>query len=223
MVVKDKKNNFNGKNKRPHVIWGLCLLGLGSIIYFCFRPNIIIFDMFNIRFDSLHHSNNNVVNYLIYCLPDGFWFSALLLIQFGISNNPYNFMFLLCVLSPFILEICQITFLPGTFDWFDIITYLLTLIIFCLCVKRKSPSFKHQCSLHLLFQPWEAVLHSLRQVAVVAILLTLIQRPLNLVPESVLLAVERDILCETGKRKRVFAVDREKPLHFLIKNKNRGC
>lgn len=127
---------------RTYIIFGFCLLLLGISLYLSFRQDTIIFDFLNIRTGFLHHPETGFFHYLIYSLPDGLWFASLLLIQIGISGNPFSWMMIVCALSPFILEVGQLTFLPGTFDWNDIITYLLTLIIVYLCIRRKFTLFK---------------------------------------------------------------------------------
>lgn len=127
---------------RIYILRGLFLFLLGCAFYLFFRSDVLAFNVLRIHPFCFHHSKNILSNFLIYCLPDGLWFASLLFVQLGISSDMDVFMLLLCIVAPFLLEIGQIAFLPGTFDWNDMLIYLLTLIIVYLCVKREFSLFK---------------------------------------------------------------------------------
>lgn len=85
--------------------------------------------------------SKNLYNYfLVYCLPDALWYMSLLLLQTfflaekGLLNR---LLIIIAIILPFLLEIFQyFEIISGTFDWYDILTYCLTLIFYLLCLKN---------------------------------------------------------------------------------------
>ena len=76
---------------------------------------------------------------LLYCFPDGLWYAALLILQSSLVNQEKTgkIMLLLSMLLPFMLEFAQLFgLIPGTFDCYDLITYLIILILFIPCAKK---------------------------------------------------------------------------------------
>ena len=77
--------------------------------------------------------------WLVYCLPDGLWYLALLLVQQQMvyaKSVVSRAIFAAAIALPFVLEGLQAArLIPGTFDYMDILTYLLTLILF-ICLKK---------------------------------------------------------------------------------------
>lgn len=125
-------------------IFALASLLAGAIIYITCRTHIIFVEWLHMdAFPSWQaNTSNPFIYWLVFCLPDGLWYLALLLIQQRLLIKK-SFISRICaitaVLSPFVIEWFQaLHWMRGTFDWFDIITYLLILIIFLLCVKRNS-------------------------------------------------------------------------------------
>lgn len=129
----------------------------GGAIYVIFRSNIIFFDWIPSAFiDTLNYGAQKdlslVEYFIIYSLPDALWYGALLLTEscFLDSTTGSKCIFGVGVLLPFALELAQIQKdVPGTFDMFDILAYLLTLTIFIilnkpLCVNLKFK--KHSSS-----------------------------------------------------------------------------
>lgn len=131
-------------------ITAFALLLVGASIYLLFRQDAIFVSW--IDADILQHlhvdipdgCNRYIIYILLYCLPDALWYAALLVLQkpfirYGLLNR---LLFCICVILPFAMEILQyFGFMPGTFDWFDILTYFTTLIILILCERV------HFCSL----------------------------------------------------------------------------
>lgn len=132
------------------VITAIVFLLVGASIYLFFRQNVIFLswvdpDTLNCLQIKLSDNLNEPLTYvLLYCLPDALWYAALLMLQipfyrYGIVNK---LLFYVCVLLPYVLEILQYGgLMSGTFDWFDILTYTITLTILILCEK------KHFCNL----------------------------------------------------------------------------
>ena len=118
----------------------LLLIGVG--IYFFFRTPIIAFSKLHIASGEyiVSNTNNPLVYFMVFCLPDALWYMSLLLVQiFFLKEKGWLNRLLvgIAVSLPFLLETGQyFGCVSGTFDWFDIITYCLTLIIFLLCSRK---------------------------------------------------------------------------------------
>ena len=131
---------------RNVIIAGILIVA-GSIVYLFFRPNIILFNKLGMtNFLSgiqieVNVSQNFFVYFLMYCLSDVLWYAALLILAstFYVKEVLVSkILFATMVLMPFVLELLQLArLLPGTFDWYDIVFYCITLIIFVLLWIRK--------------------------------------------------------------------------------------
>jgi hypothetical protein len=125
------------------LLGALLLLLIGAGIYYFFRSPIIAFTLFNIAPDKYIASNTNnpFIYFMVFCLPDALWYMSLLLIQtFFLKEKGWSNRVLvgIAISLPFLLEIGQnFGVIPGIFDWFDIITYCITLILF-LCLRKTS-------------------------------------------------------------------------------------
>ena len=119
---------------------------LGAIIYMLFRPEVLFLVHFpndfiskiSIDIDASVISTCPFMYFVVFCLPDALWYAALLIFQSAIyvDNLTSKLVLVFSILFPFIHESMQkIGMLSGTFDWLDIITYLLTLILL-LCTKK---------------------------------------------------------------------------------------
>lgn len=118
----------------------VCLL-LGTGIYYFFRTPIIAFAKLHITQGEMQTINkdNPFIYFLVYCLPDALWYMSLLLVQtFFLKETGWLNRLLVGIAFclPFLLEIGQyLGLISGTFDWLDIITYCITLILF-LCLRK---------------------------------------------------------------------------------------
>lgn len=127
------------------------LLAIGSIIYLIFRQNVFFLSWIDEDFLRVFHNDSSFIEknwlgeFILYSLPDGLWYAALLiiLIPLGQINSQLNrSLIIIGILLPFILEILQFfRMLIGTFDTIDLITYVLTFLIIMLC-ERKYLFFK---------------------------------------------------------------------------------
>jgi hypothetical protein len=136
----------NTQIMRNVIIAGILIVA-GSIVYLFFRPNIILFNKLGMtNFLSgiqieVNVSQNFFVYFLMYCLSDVLWYAALLILAstFYVKEVLVSkILFATMVLMPFVLELLQLArLLPGTFDWYDIVFYCITLIIFVLLWIRK--------------------------------------------------------------------------------------
>lgn len=126
------------------------LLITGALIYAFLRQDVLFLTFIpsdllaKIKID-IDYSNCTIVTYfIIFCLPDALWYAALLIFQSGLSEKDIaaKSVFIASVLLPFIYEMMQKTGqIPGTFDWMDIFTYTLTLLILLLCQRKQFYQF----------------------------------------------------------------------------------
>jgi len=111
---------------------------IGILIYALFRgiyiidPNSYYFPLFS----------NNVPDWILYNLPDGLWFFSLLetvwFIWKGVFSRSFLiWIFLCCCLAATSEYLQLINFIPGTYDWLDLLTYFLATSIFLIKNKLK--------------------------------------------------------------------------------------
>lgn len=123
-----------------HVIAPLLL---GTIIYGLFRgihfidPAEKYFPAYTVKFPE----------FLVYNLPDGLWFYALLstitFIWNGNISAYYLLWLLLVILLTYLTEIFQaLHLIPGTFDWYDLLVYSITLIVYAFNLKNLRNQFQ---------------------------------------------------------------------------------
>lgn len=113
---------------------------IGAAIYALCRVDILFLEIIDDPFKYMKCiPNKSVISYfIVYCLPDMLWYISLLLIQYklGINLRASKIILYIAISLPFILEGLQyLHVIHGTFDWWDMLCYLLTLILF-LCVKN---------------------------------------------------------------------------------------
>ena len=131
--------------------WGLIAASLviGFAIYILFRQNVLFIEfLFGVKKGIFSHLDlsHPLPYFIVYCLPDGLWYLALLHTNNLIGNLEHSHddkckltINIMAISAPFILEIGQATgFLAGTFDIYDILTYLFILIIYYLWTRRNS-------------------------------------------------------------------------------------
>ena len=122
----------------------IVLLLLGTGIYFYFRSPVKAFMVLHIaQKESLGFNTNYPLQYFaIYCLPDALWYMSLLIFQtffFQEKGTVNRFLVGISICLPFILEMFQyFGIMSGTFDWYDILTYCITLILYLICLKNTS-------------------------------------------------------------------------------------
>lgn len=115
------------------------MIVIGSIIYIVFRHDIIFLQWISqpSYTEEVKHftttNNNHLLYFVIYCLPDGLWYGALLIFQSAFHNettiSKYIFWFSVCL--PFVWEVLQINSgISGTFDSMDLLAYVLVLSLF---------------------------------------------------------------------------------------------
>lgn len=116
---------------------------VGCLIYLFYRQ-----DTFLISFlpdgcvpDAIFIQDDSLFTYwFLYCLADGLWFYSLLQFQLLMYTGKVfsGVLLVFSVLLPFILELMQcIGCFAGTFDWWDVVTYVLTLSIIIWINKKQ--------------------------------------------------------------------------------------
>lgn len=118
----------------------------GVLIYITSRHDIIFFrwipeSIIN-TFREYSIDRSSFLGYIIvYCLPDGLWYAALLLVQRMLMGKSLfsRSIYWISIALPFIWEILQIFApIPGTFDPMDICMYLIILLFFIIITKQTS-------------------------------------------------------------------------------------
>lgn len=117
------------------------LLLIGAVIYYFFRLPILAFVILHICQQELPvcDTENPLMYFFVFCLPDALWYMSLLLLQtFFLNKGGWlnRILFYMAVSLPFIMETAQyFDLVSGIFDWYDILAYCLTLILF-LCLRK---------------------------------------------------------------------------------------
>jgi len=140
--------SFTGLRNNRYTIIRLVAANLmiiiGTIIYITSRHDIIFFRWIPISiidtFREYSIESHTFLGYLIvYCIPDGLWYGALLLIQRTLMVKSFisRSMFWISAALPFIWEVLQILDpIPGTFDPMDLCIYSIILLFF-MTIKYK--------------------------------------------------------------------------------------
>ena len=109
---------------------------IGCLIYLFYRqetflvaclPNEWVPSPCKLTFENIF-----LAYFFLYCLADGLWYFAFL--QFQVlaftGTNLSKLVLVFSTMLPFVLEVLQaLGWIAGTFDWFDVITYGITLIL----------------------------------------------------------------------------------------------
>src|SRR5471032_826933 len=116
------------------LVLALVALAAGVVNYFLFNPHIVLFHWLGIYHPPSFSAGHSVPGYFFRNhFSDALWCTALCLVTNFLSLNKYvspRHVFVLLSL-PFLSEIGQyFAIVPGTFDWFDLLTYLLVITIY---------------------------------------------------------------------------------------------
>lgn len=111
----------------------------GTIIYIIARSRDIIFfnwiptSIIEVFRDCSIDVNSLAGYFIVYCLPDGLWYGALLLLQSALLDKSIisKSIYRISIILPFVWEILQIRKdVPGTFDPMDLMAYFFIIILF---------------------------------------------------------------------------------------------
>ena len=134
-----------------HSALSLFLLGVGGSIYILFRPKSLLMFRWveslglNEYIDRLRDMVSGItLNHItLYSLPDGLWLASYIIVVNTIvsKENTKNLLF-----WSFLLPVIAITFeilqipgiIPGVFDVFDLICYIVPLLIYLIYLKHEK-------------------------------------------------------------------------------------
>jgi len=126
---------------RYQFIFSLTLLILlsGVVNYLLFQPGIILFKWIGIGVKPSVIKNNGIRLFFTGYFSDIAWCFSLCLIVFALAElkfiKPSGKILLLSL--PFITEVLQYAgFIKGTFDWYDILTYVIVIALFVLLYPK---------------------------------------------------------------------------------------
>lgn len=132
-------------------ILSLFLLGVGGSIYLLFRPKTLLMFKWveslglSEYIDQLRETVSGItLNHItLYSLPDGFWLASYIIVVNTIvsKNNKYNLLFwsFLLPLIAIVFEFLQIPgIIPGVFDVFDLICYIVPLLTYLIYLKYEK-------------------------------------------------------------------------------------
>jgi len=118
---------------------------VGTAIYVIFRRDIVFLSWMpdhiiaNAR-GNISYDNSIIAYFVVYCLPDGLWYGALLLFQSVCLKDTLSskIIFVISMALPYAWELMQISdSVPGTFDPMDLLAYIITLTVFLLFSKSQ--------------------------------------------------------------------------------------
>ena len=120
-------------------LWWLTLL-LGILIYLLFRPdNLIYNNFFSSPIKLSIEINSKLINFLIYSLPNGLWslsYSQLIFHIYKVKSLKTILLSSVMVFLGISIEILQIQgFINGTFDFYDIFSYIILYLTIILIQK----------------------------------------------------------------------------------------
>lgn len=132
-------------------ILSLFLLGVGGSIYLLFRPKTLLMFKWveslglNEYIDRLRDMVSGItLNHItLYSLPDGLWLASYIIVVNTIvsKDNKVNLLFWSFLLPAIAVtfEILQIPgVIPGVFDVFDLICYIVPLLIYLIYLKHEK-------------------------------------------------------------------------------------
>jgi hypothetical protein len=116
------------------LIAAIIVLLLGVTNYYLLNPNIVLFHWAGMQpAKSVMPQHSVLTLFLKGYFSDIVWCTALCLVISYISKHVHlrNSDKLLILLTPFLSELGQyLAFIPGTFDWFDILAYLTVILLY---------------------------------------------------------------------------------------------
>lgn len=139
------KNNLAGQNRRIKIFFHIIVpISFGALIYVLWR-GIYIVDPAQKLFPLCDASY--LPKWVKYNLSDGLWFYSFLSAVFIIWDENFSNNFIVWILLAIIVsifgEISQAyKFIPGTFDWNDMLAYFIAATLWLLSFNNQLLSFK---------------------------------------------------------------------------------
>lgn len=141
-------SRFNKYQVYAEWIVATILLCIGCTIYLLFRPqNLLMFKILddfgfmpNILSLRMHVNHCCFPNFIIYSLPDGLWIASYLMMMY-LTTKDYTRKSRLMLALPLPITAIVLEFMQllecciGTFDVYDLICYIIPLIVFVKSIK----------------------------------------------------------------------------------------
>lgn len=137
--------------QRLQILAGVILLVAGGLIYTLFRPTTLLGFRLTDAIGLSPLINNwrtalasqQPVTFIVYCLPNGLWSAAFILIMDRLfAHQPLRQRLCWAALIPAIgiaAELLQaVGIVPGTFDWLDILCYAVPYLVYVGIIRLKS-------------------------------------------------------------------------------------
>lgn len=107
------------------------------MLYLLFRNDVIFLDLLGLNYyEPIRPGNSPFANFVLYNLSDALWAMAVL---FYVSSQDCIAVRVIGLLMPATMEVCQLSgAVPGTFDYVDLVIYILISLIFYNIWKRKA-------------------------------------------------------------------------------------
>lgn len=107
------------------------------MLYLLFRNDVIFLDLLGLNYyEPIRPGNSPFANFVLYNLSDALWAMAVL---FYVSSQDCIAVRVIGLLMPATMEVCQLHgAVPGTFDYVDLVIYILISLIFYNIWKRKA-------------------------------------------------------------------------------------
>jgi hypothetical protein len=119
---------------KKNLLLAILSLLLGYLNYLLFQPHIAFFDFISIAPAKPYFIQNKLLrNFMTGHFSDIAWCCSLYLVTALLTELNYLYVSgkILILLLPFILEIAQyFHIVGGRFDWFDLLSYLIILLLF---------------------------------------------------------------------------------------------
>ena len=124
-------------------LFAILALVSGAINYYLFSPGIFLFKILPIPSERYWYIQNTFArHFMTGYFSDICWCTALYFVTVVLNELKYLHLSgkIIILLLPFIIETAQYFHLiPGTFDWFDLLTYGIILTVFMKLFKTLKP------------------------------------------------------------------------------------
>jgi len=136
------------RRTRIKILIAIILLFAGGFIYIAFRTDtLVMFSWFKaLKLNNLIYkvrdqvSGMYIPNFIKYCLPNALWITSYLFMVDALISVDNNKLFwaLILPLIAVVFEILQLwNIIPGTFDFGDLLSYILPTIIYVIHYKHR--------------------------------------------------------------------------------------
>ena len=135
------------------IVLALVLLLVGGCVYLLFRPQTLV--MFRLA-DAMGLSPAisawrtavtalSLPEWCVFCLPNGLWSAAYILLADILADGSRRRL-LTAAFIPVVGVVSEalqrVGLLPGTFDWLDLVAYVLPYVIYVMIIKQKTIEYE---------------------------------------------------------------------------------